>query len=192
MNAARIGGLVCTPVRHSANLDGISTMNNQSIRSVASIFTIAVAIMSFWANPNHLSQLALTVIGGTAILIAVVVLLYDHLPRSWFVTAAPADEVILLGEWMVTKPDLIQTWTFSPGGTVISNQGGSTVKGRWRLEKACVRVDWNSLIRGTSKHHWATLNRPFNPAGTRGDAWDGQDLIHAVKMPAPYTKGPIP
>ena len=98
-------------------------------------------------------------------------------------TAMPSsDEAVLLGQWSVTKLDLIQKWTFFPDRMVISDHGHETVKGTWRLEEGCVRIEWNSLISGTRKHHWATLKRPLNPAGTRGDAWDGQDIIHAIRI----------
>ena len=84
---------------------------------------------------------------------------------------------------VITKPDLIQKWIFSPDGIVISDKGGAGVKGTWKFEESCVRINWSSLnLRTRAAHHWATLKRPLKPEGTKGDAWDGPDLIWAEKL----------
>ena len=57
----------------------------ESIRTISSIATIAVAIMIFIANPYHAAQVVVSIIGIAAILMAVAVLIYDHVSWKWLV-----------------------------------------------------------------------------------------------------------
>ncbi|MGA2798738.1 MAG: hypothetical protein ABSE63_14250 [Thermoguttaceae bacterium] len=168
----------------------MATNLKESIRTIGALVTIAIGIMFLLGNPYQLPQWVMLLTGVIIILLALAVLVFDYKPWRWLIspplTSPNADQQdieILLGEWSVTKPDLNQKWIFSPARTVISDKGRMLTKGIWQLEKSYVHIEWDSLNPSTQKHHWAKLNRPLNPEGTRGDAWDRQ-TIYAVKIPA--------
>ncbi len=158
---------------------------------------IIAGVLAIFANADKAPKIVLFILVGLCLVCGLIGLLLDFKPWKWFGAEsskanAQADIAILLGDWSIRKPDLLQKWTFSSDRTVMADKGDSLTKGTWRIKESRVLIEWNSIISGTRKHHWATLNLPLDPVGTRGDAWDGQDLIYAVKTPAPNTQGTIP
>ncbi len=159
---------------------------------VLAMFAPLGVLAAILAHQDNLHGAFWWLISGFSLLtvIGILWLIVVAEPWRWFAAAPPAspnadqqtDITILLGEWSVTKPDLIQKWIFSPDGIVISDKGGAITKGTWKLEESCVRINWSSLNLRTRAHHWATLKRPLKPEGTKGDAWDGPDLIWAEKL----------
>ena len=116
---------------------GVSFMFSVVVGLAAIIAQKAALGKAFWLLIGVALFIALLSIGG---------MLYDLKKRKGIAN--------LIGEWTVTKPGLIQKWTFSPTGTVISDKGATITKGTWRLEKSCVHIEWDD---SHSPHQQALL-----------------------------------
>lgn len=100
----------------------------------------------------------------------------------------PDDIKALLGSWSVTHSrdeTYVAIWTFLPDKTAFVKTARYTTKGEWRLEEKCVRIIWESRQRNRPERCWDTLFRPINPAGVRGNSWDGPNLWRAAKILSP-------
>jgi hypothetical protein len=126
--------------------------------------------MFFWANPYHVTQAVLTFFGGAAVLAAVAVLAYDHLPWNTNAHRIARETKLLLGSWRIKSavdPDYSAIWTFNPDGTVVSEVKNPprTDHGAWRFEKAHVPITWNRAA-----DCWDNFDRPIE-ATVHGDNW---------------------
>jgi hypothetical protein len=99
----------------------------------------------------------------------------------------PDDVRPLIGKWTVRKTPTRRgpsvgpwVWSFYEDGTATGGyketRTGPT-RGTWTINrigngKKEVKIVW-------SKDYWATFHFPIDPKDTRGDSWDGNDLIHA-------------
>jgi hypothetical protein len=91
---------------------------------------------------------------------------------------ASATESILLGTWDIKIGTDSDTWTFRNGG-VVARATQPTLKGEWKKEANCIRIQWDEVVRG--RRTWETFILPLKENETRGVSSSGKE-VSATKV----------
>ncbi len=131
---------------------------------------------------------AVYILTGGCFVLGVIGLLMDYKPWQ----ALVPERRILLGHWSVNKDgrEYEAEWKFEENGDATVETKEYLDHGRWKLERSCMRVIWDSCIPETKTHCYETFFRPLKTTNVQGRSWqddvdhvpDGEGCVRAKKI----------